>query len=192
MFAPQSLGRKHAPLQPKVFAMFKKEKIKDLHYIVNGVLTADEIQAVADEILVGYGAKAKLPGFRPGKIPLNILRQKFGASATGEAIDKTMNRDMEKYVADKKIRLAGSPKADVAKDWKPGSDLEYTLEFDILPSLPEIDLAKFTVSKKAVKLDEKDVKAAYENLRKSRATFTDADKKHVAKKDDIAVIDFKG
>ncbi len=114
--------------------MFKKEKIKDLHYIVNGVLTADEIQAVADEILVGYGAKAKLPGFRPGKIPLNILRQKFGASATGEAIDKAMNRDMEKYVADKKIRLAGSPKADVAKDWKPGSDLEYTLEFDILPS----------------------------------------------------------
>ena len=118
--------------------MFKKEKIKDLHYSINGVLTADELQAAADEILTKYGETAKMPGFRPGHIPLNVLRQKFNASAYGEAIDKLMNRDLNDYVADKKLRLAGAPKADLA-GWEIGKDAEYSLEFDILPTLPEIE-----------------------------------------------------
>ena len=92
--------------------MFKKEKTKDLHYSINGILTADELQAAADEILTEYGKKAKMPGFRPGHIPLSVLRQKFNASAYGEAIDKLMNRDLKDYVADKKLRMAGAPKAD--------------------------------------------------------------------------------
>ena len=119
--------------------MFKKEKINNLHYSVTGVLTADEIQNAADEILTEYGKKAKMPGFRPGHVPLNILRQKFNASAYGEAIDKLMNRDMNDYVADKKLRMAGAPKADLA-GWEIGKDVEYSMEFDILPTMPEIDL----------------------------------------------------
>ena len=90
--------------------MFKKEKIKDLHYSVTGHLSADEIQAAADEILTEYGKKVKMPGFRPGHIPLSILRQKYNASAISEAIDKLMNRDLNTYITDKKIRLAGAPK----------------------------------------------------------------------------------
>ena len=67
--------------------MFKKEKIKDLHYSVNGLIPADTIQKTADEILAEYGKKAKMPGFRSGHIPLSVLRQKFNASAMSEAID---------------------------------------------------------------------------------------------------------
>ena len=123
--------------------MFTKEKIKDLHYVVNGTLAASELQAVADEILLEYGKKVKMAGFRAGKVPLSILRQKYNASAYGEAIDKLMNKDLDAYVADKKIRLAGAPKADLA-GWEIGKDAEYSLEFDILPTLPEIDLSKIT------------------------------------------------
>ena len=108
--------------------MIKKEKIKDLHYSVNGVIPADTIQAAADEILTEYGKKTKMAGFRPGHIPLSVLRQKFNASAMSEAIDKLMNADLDAYVADKKIRLAGSPKADLA-GWEIGKDAEYSLEF---------------------------------------------------------------
>ena len=97
--------------------MFTKEKIKDLHYSVNGSIAADTVQAAADEILLEYGKKVKMPGFRAGKIPLNILRQKYNASAYGEAIDKLMNTDLNNYIADKKIRLAGAPHADLA-GWK--------------------------------------------------------------------------
>ena len=171
--------------------MFKKEKIKDLHYSVNGLITADELQAAADEILLEHGKKVKMPGFRQGKVPLNILRKKYNASAYGEAIDKMMNRDLESYVAEKKIRLAGAPKVDLS-GWTIGQDAEYSMEFDILPTLPAIDLDKMTVTKKVAKLDEKEVETALNNIRKSRSVAEKQDAKYQAADGDVAVIDFKG
>ena len=171
--------------------MFKKEKIKDLHYSVNGVIPADKLQDAADEILLEYGKKVKMPGFRTGKVPLNILRQKYNASAYGEAIDKLMNDDLNNYIAEKKIRLAGAPKADLA-GWEIGKDAEYSMEFDILPTLPAIDLEKFTITKKVAELDEKEVETALENIRKSRSVAEKQDEKYKAANGDVAVIDFKG
>ncbi len=171
--------------------MIKKEKIKGLHYSVNGTIAAADLQAAADEILLEYGKKVKMPGFRAGKVPLSILRQKYNASAYGEAIDKLMNKDLNDYIADKKIRLAGAPKADM-DGWEIGKDAEYSLDFDILPSLPEIDLEKITVTKKVADLDEKEVDTALENIRKSRSIAEKQDEKYKAQNGDIAVIDFKG
>ena len=171
--------------------MFKKEKIKDLHYSVTGEIPADKLQAAADEILMEYGKKVKMAGFRQGKVPLSILRQKYNASAYGEAIDKIMNQDLNDYIADKKIRLAGAPKADLA-GWEIGKDAQYSLEFDILPTLPEIDLEKITVTKKVAELDEKEVDLALENIRKSRSTAEKQDEKYKAANGDTAVIDFTG
>jgi len=171
--------------------MFKKEKIKDLHYSISGVISADELQTAADEILAEYGKKAKMPGFRPGHIPLSILRQKYNASAMSDAIDKLMNQDLNKYIADKKIRLAGTPKADLA-GWEIGKDAEYSLEFDILPTLPAIDLEKYTITKKTTKLDESEVERAIENIRQNRSTAEKQSDDYVAKNGDTAVIDFTG
>lgn len=171
--------------------MFKKEKIKDLHYSVEGLISAIDLQAEADKILTEYGKKVKMPGFRQGKVPLSILRKKYNASAYGEAIDKLMNRDLEAYVADKKIRLAGTPKVDLA-GWEIGQNAEYTLEFDILPTLPAVDLEKFTVTKKTTTLDEAEVEKSLENIRKSRSVAEKQDAKYKAADGDVAVIDFKG
>lgn len=171
--------------------MFKKEKIKDLHYSVNGFISAADLQAAADEILTEYGKKAKMPGFRPGHIPMSVLRQKFNPSALSEAIDKLMNKDLNDFVAEKKIRLAGAPKADLSK-WEVGQDVEYSLEFDILPTLPAIDLEKFTVVKKVAKLDEAEVEKSMENIRKSRSVAEKQGAEYKAANGDTAVIDFKG
>lgn len=171
--------------------MFTKEKIKDLHYSVSGKIAASDIQKAADEVLTEFGKTAKMAGFRPGHIPLSVLRQKYNASAYGEAIDKALNKDLNDYLADKKIRLAGQPKVDL-DGWEIGKDVEYSLEFDILPTLPEIDLEKITVTKKVAKLDEKEVTTALENIRKSRSIAEKQDEKYKAKSGDVAVIDFKG
>ena len=149
--------------------MFTKEKIKDLHYSINGTISAADLQKAADEILLEHGKTVKMAGFRTGKVPLSILRQKFNASAYGEAIDNLMNKDLNEYVAEKKLRLAGAPKADLS-GWEIGKDVEYSLDFDILPTLSAIDLEKFTVTKKITDLDEKEVETALENIRKSRST----------------------
>ena len=171
--------------------MFTKEKIKDLHYSVSGKIAADVIQTTADEILTEYGKKSKMPGFRPGHVPLSVLRQKFNTSAYGEAIDKLMNQDLNDYVAEKKLRLAGAPKADLA-GWEIGKDVEYSLDFDILPTLPEIDLEKITLTKKTTTLNETEVEKSIENIRKNRSIAEKQDEKYKAKSGDTAVIDFKG
>ncbi len=171
--------------------MFTKEKIKELHYSVNGTIPAADLQAAADEVLLEYGKKVKMAGFRQGKVPLSILRQKYNASAYGEAIDNLMNKDLNNYIADKKIRLAGTPKVDLA-GWEIGKDAEYSMEFDILPTLPAIDLEKITVTKKVADLDEAEVETALENIRKSRSIAEKQDETYAAANGDVAVIDFKG
>ncbi len=171
--------------------MIKKDKNKDLHYTINGLISAAELQTAADEVLMEHGKKAKVPGFRPGHIPLDILRQKFNQSAINEAVDKLMNKDLNDFIVSKKIRLAAAPKADLGK-WEIGSDLEYSLEFDVLPTLPAIDLEKFTVTQKVAKIEESEVEKSLENLRRSRSVAEKQDEKYKAANGDVAVIDFKG
>ena len=171
--------------------MFTKEKIKNLHYSVSGTIAAEDLQKMADNVLTEFGKTAKMRGFRPGHIPLSILRQKYNASAWGEAIDKSVNADLQNYVSEKKLRLAAQPRVDF-KNSEMGQDVEYTMEFDILPQMPEIDLSKIIVTKKVAKLDEKEVDIALENIRKSRSVAEKQDEKYAAKDGDVAVIDFKG
>lgn len=171
--------------------MFTKEKIKDLHYSVSGKIAAADLQAAADEVLLEFGKTAKIRGFRTGHIPLSVLRQRYNGQAWGEAIDKALNNDLQKYSEEKKLRLAAQPKVDLG-EYKIGEDIEYTAEFDVLPTLPEIDLDKFTVTKKIAKFDEKEVDVALENIRKSRSTAEKQDDKYAAQNGDVAVIDFKG
>ena len=171
--------------------MFTKEKNKDLHYSISGKIAAEDLQKAADEVLLEFGKTAKMPGFRAGHIPLSVLRQKYNGQAWGEAIDKALNADLQKYLEEKKIRLAAQPKVDMA-GYEMGKDVEYSLEFDILPTLPAIDLEKITLTKKVAKLDEKEVDTAIENIRKSRSVAEKQDEKYAAKDGDVAVIDFKG
>lgn len=171
--------------------MFTKEKIKDLHYSVSGKIAADDVQKIADEILTEHGKTAKMPGFRPGHIPLSILRQKYNVSAWGEAIDRVINSDLQNYVTEKKLRLAAQPNVDLS-GYKMGKDVEYTMDFDILPEFPGVDLEKITVTKKVAKLDEKEVDTALENIRKSRSVAEKQDEKYKAADGDVAVIDFTG
>ena len=171
--------------------MFTKEKIKDLHYSMSGKIAKDDVQKMADDILNDFGKTAKMRGFRPGHIPLSILRQKYNASAWGEAIDKLINNGLNQYVADKKLRLAAQPRVDF-KSSQMSEDVEFTMEFDTLPPAPEIDLDKITVTRKVAKLDEKEVEKALENIRKSRSVAEKQNEKYKAADGDVAVIDFKG
>jgi trigger factor len=171
--------------------MIKKDKLKDLHYSVSGLLTAAEITAKSDTILGEYGKKAKIAGFRAGHIPMNILRARYGAAATQDAVNDLINADLDAFVADRKIKLAGAPKADLSK-YEDGADAEFALEFDILPTLPKIDLEKFTLTKKERPVGDKDIDAAIENIRKNRSEFQKQDGEYKAAGGDAVMIDFDG
>ncbi|MDR1027043.1 MAG: trigger factor [Rickettsiales bacterium] len=171
--------------------MLKKDKLKNLNDEISGTIAAGEIEKAADEILLKYGENAKVAGFRPGHIPVAVLRQRYGNAAEQDAVNKLMNADLDAFVADKKIKLAGAPRADLGK-YVSGKDAEYTLDFDILPELPKIDLEKITLTKKAAAVDDKAVDAALENIRKGRSDFQKQDAGYKLASGDIAVIDFTG
>jgi len=172
--------------------MIKKDKVKNLHYILNGRLEAAEIEKVSDEVLGKYGEKAKMPGFRPGHVPLNVLKAKYGQDAWADAVNKAIQSDMEKFIDEKKLRLADNPKLDLAdKEIKMGEAVEYSLEFDVLPELPKIDLEKITLVREVADVPESEIEKALANLAKARAQFEVAEGKAAAK-GDVAVIDFKG
>lgn len=171
--------------------MFTKENVKDLHYSVSGKIAVNDMQAAADEILKEFGKTAKIAGFRAGHIPLSILRQKYNAQAWGEAIDKALNTELQQYLDEKKLRIASQPHVNMT-GFEIGKDVEYSLEFDILPTLPAIDLEKITVTKKVAEFNEKEIDVALENIRKSRSVAEKQDDKYKACDGDVAVIDFKG
>jgi len=171
--------------------MIKKDRLKELHYSISGVLPVGEIAKKSDEILAKYGEKAKIAGFRPGHIPLNVLRQRYGDAAAEDAVNDLMNADLSAFAREKKIRLAAAPHANLDK-FAPDQDAEYSLEFDILPELPSIDLEKITLSGKAKPVADADVDSAIENIRKNRSEFQKTVAGYKLAKGDLAVIDFTG
>ena len=171
--------------------MIKKDKIKDLHYTVYGTLTAGEIEDKSGEILTKYGAKTKIAGFRAGHIPLNVLKQRYGAAAAEEAVNDLINIDLNAFAKDKNIKLAGAPRANLDK-FVVGGDAEYTLEFDILPELPKIDLEKITIAKKSTPVKDTEIEKAIENIRSNRSDFQKQDADYKLASGDIAIIDFTG
>ncbi|MDR0319486.1 MAG: trigger factor [Rickettsiales bacterium] len=173
--------------------MIRKDKNRDLHWTLVGALAASDIESASNEILMKYGEKAKLPGFRPGHIPMSVLKTKFGADAWYDAVNKSIQSDLDGFIADKKLRLAAAPKLDTEKPIKVGEAAEYTLEFDVLPELPKLDLEKISLTKKVAEVADSEIEKALANLAKSRAQYEkSADETRRAAKGDIAVIDFKG
>ena len=97
------------------------------------------IQAKLDERLIQLQSEVNLKGFRPGKVPSNVIKSQFGKAIYGEVIDKILKDSSTKALEEKKIKAAGQPKIDL-KTFGEGKDLNYTLEVD---SLPEIKLKPF-------------------------------------------------
>ncbi len=79
----------------------------------------------------------KLPGFRPGKIPLAIVRQRYGTAVTGEVLEQVVNDATRDLLSERGLRPASQPKVDWCSglDGQAGADLEFTLELELLPDI---------------------------------------------------------
>ena len=97
------------------------------------------IQKKIEERLNELQTEVNLKGFRPGKVPPNVIKSQFGKAVYGDVIDKILKESSSKAIENEKIKVAGQPKIDL-KTFGEGKDLSYTLEVD---SLPEIKLKKF-------------------------------------------------
>ncbi len=154
-------------------------------------ITAADIDTHIDERLLEVGKTVKLPGFRPGKVPMDLLKQRYGKAVLGEVLEKAVNDTSTKIIADKKLQPAMKPKIEV-KEFDEGKDLVYTMDLEVLPEFDVIDLKGVKVEKPVAKVEDKEIDEALERIAGQRKDSKPIEGKRGAKEGDIVVIDFKG
>ena len=133
----------------------------------------------------------KLSGFRPGKVPLEIVKQKYAQNVTQKILDEVINFSLRKTAAEKKIQPSIQPKVKVEK-YEEGGDLIFSAVFQIMPEVPDIDLKKIEVEKSELLMDEKDIDKTLQELAKNHERFEPLKKKRKSKKGDLILFDFEG
>lgn len=130
-----------------------------------------------------------LKGFRPGKVPVNILKRQFGKAVYGEVLEKILKETSTQAIEEKKIKVAGQPKLDL-KSYGEGKDLNYTLEINELPSvkLKSIDDIKFTDYE--INVTEEEIKKRINDIAKNQNNFKDKSENAISENGDLVVFDY--
>ena len=100
-------------------------------------LPAAEIEEKISHRLKELAQTAKLPGFRPGKVPVSVLRKKYGSSVMGEVLERAVNDSSQQALAEKGLRPAMQPEIEIT-EFEDGKDLEYTIAVEVLPEIRSI------------------------------------------------------
>ena len=131
-----------------------------------------------------------LKGFRPGKVPTEILKRQFGKAVYGEVIDKVLKDTTTKALEENKIKPAGQPKIDL-KSFGEGKDLEYIITVTELPNIDVSSINKIKVDDYEVKIDNTETDKRIDQIAKSQNNFKEADEKYAAKTKDLVAFDYK-
>ncbi len=152
---------------------------------------AAELAVQKEAKLKAVGQRAKVPGFRPGKIPTKILEQRYGQSVMGELLEEAVNRSSQKLMQEKGYRLATQPKFEVVS-FDAGKDLQYKVTLELFPEIPEMDFADLKIERLAYSIDDKELTEGLERIAQHNRDNQPVEKPRKAKQGDIAVIDFLG
>jgi len=155
------------------------------------VVAADDIAKRVDERLVEVGAQVRLPGFRPGKIPMNILRSRFGPSVMGEVLESTVQDTSGEVMQERDLRPAGQPRIEI-KQFDEGKDLEFDLAVEILPEIVPMDFAAVELTRMKATAGDAEVAKALDDLAQSQKRTEPVAEARPAADGDTVVIDFIG
>jgi len=157
-------------------------------------LTAVELDTKVNEKLLEAQPDVEMKGFSKGKVPMALLKRQFGQRILGEAMQETIDGAMSKHFEDSGDRPAMQPNIEMqnGEKWKEGEDVEVSLTYEALPTIPEVDFSKIKLQKLVVKSDKAAVDEALDNLAASANDFKDRKKGAKAKDGDQVVIDFVG
>jgi len=131
-----------------------------------------------------------LKGFRPGKVPTEVLKRQFGKAVYGEVIDKVLKETSVKALEDNKIKPAGQPKIDL-KTFGEGKDLEYIISVTELPKIETKSFSEIKFIEYKVKIDPKETDKRIDQIAKTQNNFKDADDNYVSKNKDLIIFDYK-
>lgn len=133
----------------------------------------------------------KMPGFRPGKVPMTVVKQRYGSSARAEIIDQTVSDETEKALTSRNLRPAMQPKIELVT-FAEDKDLEFKLEVEVLPEVTPGDFSKIALERLVADVEDKVVSDAITRAAKQMRETEVVTEKRAAKMGDVVVIDFDG
>lgn len=169
----------------------KKDKEQGLRHEYTVTIPAKDLDARKSARLKEIAKTARLPGFRPGKAPAQVLEQKYGDSILGEIVEKAVNDGTNQAIAEAKLRPAGQPNISI-KSFAKGEDLVFSLIVDTLPEIKVMDVKGIKLEKPVAKVDDSAIEDAINRIAKQGRDNKKVETKRAAKLGDIVVIDFEG
>jgi trigger factor len=172
--------------------MANVENLGTLERRVSMALAADEIERQVDERLKKLAKNVRMPGFRPGKVPLKLIAQTYGSQVRSEVLSDAVQKSFTSAVKEANLKVAGYPKIERKQ---PASDpasnaLEFNATFEIYPEVKLGDLSGATVERPSVEVDDSAVDKTVQILRKQRTRFEPAER--AARDGDRLTVDFQG
>ena len=147
------------------------------------------IQKKMDDKLIELKDKVQLKGFRPGKVPPQVIKNQFGKAIYGEVIDVLLKETSTKALEENKIKVAGQPKIDL-KTFGEGKDLNYTIDVDILPDIKIKPLDKIKATSYEIEVEKELVEKRLNEIAKNQKDFLDKKNDEVSKNEDLVIFDY--
>lgn len=155
------------------------------------VIEAKEINQKVENRLRELSARVKIPGFRPGKAPIKLLKQRYGPSVMGEVLERAVTDSSAQALNERGLRPAVQPKIEI-DSFEDGKDLQYSMAIELLPEINPMDFATLELERVKIQVPEAEVEGALERLAASRKESKPLETPRPAQSGDIVVIDFKG
>ena len=155
------------------------------------VVPAEEIEGKVGARLQELSKTVRMPGFRPGKVPVSLLKKQYGRSVMGEILEQAVNQGSQAAISENTLRPALRPKIEVTS-FDEGKDLEFTMALEVLPEVPETDLKGITVTRPVAPVDDAAVEQALQNFVKRQQRFEPVAEPRPSQDGDQILIDFEG
>ena len=150
---------------------------------------AESIDSQVKSRLQQLAKTQRINGFRPGKVPVSVIKKRYGQAVLQEIAGEAMQRNFYEAIVQEKITPAGMPNFEMKTDVD-GQDLEFVAAFEVYPEVEVKDVEKIEVEKPVVEITDADLETMMETLRKQHATWKEVKRK--CKKDDRVTVDFVG
>lgn len=155
-------------------------------------ITAKDIDSKVDAEVKRVAPQVRMPGFRPGKVPANLVRKMHGEALAQDALNSSIQDGVQKLIADKKLRPAIQPSVELGEGYAPGKDAEVKVALEVLPDVPAPSIDGLKLERLTVPADDAVVDAQLEQLAGQQKSFSDAPKTRKAQTGDQVTMDFVG
>jgi len=155
-------------------------------------ITAKDIDKRVEAEVKRVAPQVRMPGFRPGKVPANLIRKMHGEALAADALNTSIQEGVQKVIADNKLRPAMQPSVELDEGYEAGKDAEVKVELEVLPDVPTPSIDALKLERLTVPVEDSAVDEQLKSFASQMKNWKDAAKTHKAKEGDQVVMDFVG